>query len=296
MGSRRSNDGRSLFGIPRIVIALRSNVNIRDDSGIRIYLPEGTLTDSDRKEFSANEKYEATLANQPEESVIFDDVLFKADFIKTFKEVESKIDLRGEEAVLELGASHGWACVMLKRKFPKCQIVASDLVADTIRHSSRWERLLGCEIDEKWALNCRDMPFESEQFDRIFTFASFHHFAIDGSFSASLAEMLRVLKPGGKIALLYEPSSPEYLYKFAFNRVNRKRAHEGVDEDVVVTSRVARDAEALGAHCTYERFPHFKNRSSVASTLYYLLLSKMGPLAAYLVCTVNIVIEKPKAA
>jgi SAM-dependent methyltransferase len=67
------------------------------------------------------------------------------------------------------------------------------------------------------------IPFEDEQFDRIFTFAAFHRFGENGDFSGALAEMVRVLKPGGKILLLYEPlalSKLGFLQKFAVCTIN----------------------------------------------------------------------------
>ena len=47
-----------------------------------------------------------------------------------------------------------------------------------------------------------------------------------------MSEIARILKPGGKLILLYEQTSPKILYLSAYRRVNRKRREEGVNEDV----------------------------------------------------------------
>jgi hypothetical protein len=116
------------------------------------------LSASDHREFVANARFEQSLASRPKEMIIYEDILFKADFIKTFLKAESLICLTGNERVLELGAAHGWASAMLKRNWPDSYVVASDLVADTVRHAERWEGLLGRRIDEKWAFNIAKRP------------------------------------------------------------------------------------------------------------------------------------------
>ena len=58
-------------------------------------------------------------------------------------------------------------------------------------------------------------------------------------------EIARILKPGGKLVLLYEPSSPAPLYARARRRVNRNREHDGVDEDVLVVSKLRKIADEL---------------------------------------------------
>jgi SAM-dependent methyltransferase len=276
------------------MIQQRTGIEVQDCGGVSIYLPEQALSTSDRREFVANARFEESLAGRPKEMIVFDDILFKANFIKTFQKAESLIQLAGKERILELGASHGWASAMIKRKWPGSYVIASDLVADTVRHAERWEQMLGCRIDEKWAFNIRDSPFDSGQFDRIFTFASFHHFGFNGDFRPALTEMNRLLVRGGRIVLLYEPSSPDYLYPFAYRRVNRRRKINGVDEDVIRLSHLRNVAAELDLtmHCDF--FTEFEYRSSISSTLYYLALSKLPLLQKLLVCTVNVTIKKQR--
>jgi SAM-dependent methyltransferase len=256
-------------------------------------LDERSLTDSDRKEFVSNDRFEAEQAGRNDGQIIFNDLLHKCDFIRTFQAVIPRLALHGGERVLEMGASHGWACAMLKAQFPSCYLVASDLVPETVAYTERYERLLGCRVDEKWAFNCRDIPFADAQFDCIFTFASFHHFGANGDYAPALAEMTRVLRPGGRIVLLYEPSSPAYLYKRAFKRVNRNRSHEGVDEDVLVLGKLEPIVRRLGCAFHAEPMPFYRFRSSLPASNYYFLLSKLGPLSRAFVTTVNVTIEKP---
>ena len=122
--------------------------------------------------------------------------------------------------------------------------------------------------------------------------AAFHHFGENNDYSKTLKEMVRVLKPQGKIMLLYEPSSPKYLYNLAYKRVNLRRDLDGVDEDVLIPSKIQESVERINCNFRAELFPEFSYREGFKSTIYYYVLSKLGRLSRLLVSTVNIVIEK----
>jgi SAM-dependent methyltransferase len=181
--------------------------------------------------------------------------------------------------------------VLVKDHCPQAYVITSDVVTDCVKHCGRYEKLLARCVDEKWAFSVRDMPFADGQFDRIFTFAAFHHFGDHGDYTQVLAEISRCLKRGGKLVLLYEPTSPAYLYPLAYRRVNKNRAHDGVDEDVLVESKLRRIADKLGLTVRWMFYPNHRYRSSVAASLYYFLVSKLGT-SKYMVCTANIVFEK----
>lgn len=275
------------------MISTRPGVNIQEDDGVHCVLDDSVLTDSDRKEFVFSDKWEAEHALLPEGRFIFEAVIWKSNFIQTFKQVAPLLKLSGSNKVLEMGAAHCWATVLLKSMYPDGYFVAADLIPDCVRNATKWERLLGAKIDEKWAFNCRDIPFQDAQFDVIFTFAAFHHFGENGNYEAATSEMIRILKPGGRIVLLYEPSSPHLFYRSAFKRVNRKRQSDGVDEDVLLCGKLRKVVERLGCSFEAATYPIWRYRESVGSTLYYSLLSMAGPLNKLFVSTVNIEIHKP---
>jgi ubiquinone/menaquinone biosynthesis C-methylase UbiE len=280
----------------RKMISTRPGVDIQEDDGVRCVLGDSVLTDSDRKEFVFSDKWEAEHAQHTEGRLLFEDVIRKSNFIQTFQRVVPRLKLSGGEKVLEMGASHCWATVLLKAMYPDGYFVAADLLPNCVKHATKWERLLGAKIDEKWAFNSREIPFEDAQFDIIFTFAAFHHFGENGNYEAATREMIRILKPGGRIFLLYEPSSPQLFYRSAFRRVNRKRQSEGVDEDVLLCGKLRRVVERLGCSFEVATYPIWQYRESVGSTIYYFLLSMIGPLNKLFVSTVNIEIHKPAVA
>jgi ubiquinone/menaquinone biosynthesis C-methylase UbiE len=251
---------------------------------------ESEITPSDRKEFAAYRKTRTTRTAK-EGQELFDDIVFKSNNIKAFRELIPRLELAPGQRVLELGAGQGWASVILKGQYRDCEFVASDLVPDALSFCRFYEELLGVSLDEKWAHNVRQMPFADAQFDRIFTFAAFHHFGSDEGFGPSIAEMLRVLKPGGKILFLYEPSSPKWLYKRAYRRVNRRANLDGVDEEVIVPGRLVAEVEALGASVQIDYFPESKYREGLKQTIYYAVLSRFRPIARMTVSTINITIN-----
>ena len=273
------------------MVQLRKSIEWSEQDGVKIYLPQTAINVSDAKEFVSNERFETALKSKSPQRALFDDILSKSDFIQTFQEVANLIDLRNGQTILELGASHGWASVMIKFDVPDAYVVVSDLVPECVRYSFHYERALDSTVDEKWAFSVRDIPFCDAQFDRIFAFAAFHHFGDHGDYTHSLREIARILKPGGKIVLLYEPSSPAFLHEAARRRVNRKREQDGVDEDVLLVSRLRRIAAPLGLSLQAKPFPIFRHRGSVGSTVYYYLLNKLS-LGRLMVCTNNIVMQK----
>lgn len=226
---------------------------------------------------------------------LFDNIVHKASFISVFNKLLPYLGLTGKETVLEIGGGHCWASVLVKRNHPECYVVASDLSPDAVRFANKYENLLQMFVDEKWAFNCRQIPFDGEQFDLIFTFAAFHHFGENNDFSATIQEMVRVLRRGGRIVLLYEPTSPEWVYRWAFERVNRKRASYShtIDEDVLVLSKIRETCERLNCRFEAQYFTSFEERPGIVETVYYYTLTRMKPLRNLLPCTVNVVIEKP---
>jgi SAM-dependent methyltransferase len=272
-------------------ILIKAKVESERQHGIRVYLPGTAISVSDPKEFISNGRYEETVGQRPPARRFFDDLLSKADFVRTFQMVAGLIQARDGHTVLELGASHCWASVLVKCDCPGAYVVASDLVPGCVRHAREFENAPGMSPDEKWAFSVRDIPFADAQFDRVFTFAASHHFGDHGDYLQAMGEIARILKPGGKLVLLYEPTSPRLFYRSAYGRVNRKRSQDGVDEDVLVLRRLRRTAEGIGLTLKACPFPIFRYRESVASTMYYYLLAKLG-IAKMMVCTANITIEK----
>lgn len=248
------------------------------------------VSKSDRKEllFWATDPLESPNGD------LFANIVHKANFIKVFEQLMSHLDLTGKETILEMGGGHCWASALVKRNYPDCYVVASDLSPDAVRFVEKYEAILQASIDEKWSFNCRRIPFDDEQLDRIFTFAAFHHFGEKQDFSAVMQEMVRVLQPTGKIVLLYEPSSPEWTYKLAFERVNRKRASYShtIDEDILILSNIKRMCEQLGCRFEAQYFTSYEEREGIIETVYYYTLARLKPLQRLLPCTVNITIEK----
>ena len=273
------------------MIHLRKNIQYHQNQEVFCAFNEQSLSESDRKEFIAYQKTDQQRSDNKGIEV-FDDIVFKSNFIKTFQQLIPSLALSGNEKILEMGAGQGWASVILKNKYPNSYVVASDLVPGALNFCRNYEKLLNSYIDEKWAFNCRDIPFEDNQFDLIFTMAAFHHFGENNDYSKTLKEMVRVLKPQGKIMLLYEPSSPKYLYNLAYKRVNQRRDLDGVDEDVLIPSKIQESVERINCNFRAELFPEFSYREGFKSTIYYYVLSKLGRLSRLLVSTVNIVIEK----
>ena len=106
--------------------------------------------------------------------------------------------------MLDLGAGTGLAAREIKRRYRRAQVTAADIAApmlEVARRRSRFWRPIRCV-----QADARALPFEDASFDLVFTNLMLQWLAPP---DAALAEMRRVLKPGG--LLLASSFGPETL-------------------------------------------------------------------------------------
>lgn len=121
-------------------------------------------------------------------------------------ELLSRLDLlrAPPSAVLDLGAGTGLAAREIKRRFRRAAVTAADIAPPMLRqarrHSRFWRPIRCVQAD------ARELPFEDASFDLVFTNLMLQWLAPP---DAALAEMRRVLKPGG--LLLLSSFGPETL-------------------------------------------------------------------------------------
>jgi ubiquinone/menaquinone biosynthesis C-methylase UbiE len=211
----------------------------------------------------------------------------KAQYLLTFDDLVRRYDLDFEGTVLELGGGYGWLSSYLKKLHPGLRVVFSDVSREAVEKSHQYEAFFGVELDEKWVTAAEDTPFDDGTFDRVTFFASFHH-AQDPR--RALRECYRVLRPGGKLYLLYEPSAPGYLRPLYDRYVHR----DEVPEKYYSVRQYRRMFVEAGFEMRRHNYTGFLHRRSPRAALYYAFLSALpGFLVNALPCSQVIVGRKP---
>ncbi|HRF58605.1 MAG TPA: class I SAM-dependent methyltransferase [Fimbriimonadaceae bacterium] len=190
------------------------------------------------------------------------------------------------QTILELGAGQGWASCVVKRLFPEAKVIATDISEHAVASIGKWERVFEVKVDETFACKSYEIPVEDGSLDLVFCFEAAHHFV---KHRATFAELARVLRPGGAVLYLHEPSCKPYIHKRAHRRVNRKRP--SVPEDVLIYSRIQELAEAAGFDVTLRFDPTIQNRGGF-ETFYYLTLQKARFLQKLLPCSMDYLFVK----
>lgn len=112
-------------------------------------------------------------------------------------------------AVLDLGCSVGQGTLKLKARFPDAEIWGLDVGAPMVRYAHARAVQEAAAVNFIQAL-AEDMPFESGHFDMVFAYILFHELPI-AVIPRVLAEVHRVLRPGGTFTIFEFPSASQHL-------------------------------------------------------------------------------------
>lgn len=118
--------------------------------------------------------------------------------------------------ILELGAYRHHTGYLLEQH-EGAKVVLSDISGKSLEGGKRGARAAGLSASpELVAADFHDLPFQTGAFDVVFVASSVHHTLNP---EQVLAEMLRVLSPGGVLLLENEPCAREFcFYQFRSNR------------------------------------------------------------------------------
>jgi SAM-dependent methyltransferase len=165
---------------------------------------------------------------------------------------------RGDERVLDVGCGRGLLLIGAARRLTTGKAVGVDIWQGkdlsgnrpeaTLENARREEVLERVEVKEGRA---EALPFENESFDAVISMSTLHNIPDRGLRDKSLAEMVRVVRPGGRISIhdivhtadyatkLRElgmaevvRSGPIFLWCFPTRRVTAKKPAGAVTLDV----------------------------------------------------------------
>lgn len=168
-------------------------------------------------------------------------------FLSGYNEL-CRIDLNGKRA-LEICGGFGMLAAGLAEQFPLSQVIGLDLYEAQSPEIERKKNLFpGLSYVSGDAFDLS--RFDDESFDLVFGQAALHHLSHD--LKGICEEVLRVLKPGGRLVFIFEPVGHN-LFVAAVRAVNMAR-HELGDESNLYISQFKYMREIGFSYCEVQMF------------------------------------------
>lgn len=118
------------------------------------------------------------------------------------------LNLRGDEALLDVGCGHGLLLIGAAKKLPRGRAVGVDLWSQVDQgNNSRMATLRNAELEnvsdrvEVHDGDMRKLPFADASFDVVIAHFAIHNIPSHEGRREAICEAVRVLKPGGQVAL-----------------------------------------------------------------------------------------------
>lgn len=146
---------------------------------------------------------------------------YKFPWIMARIEAESQ-KLEGRK-LLEVGCGMGYDSLEFVRR--GVRVTAVDLTPNAVEFAKRHFEVAGAEADEIRTGNALDLPFADETFDAVWSNGVLH---ATGDTQKAIAEVFRVLKPGGRAIISHFYRKPSWMY--LIHRLGRENI-EYKDED-----------------------------------------------------------------
>lgn len=119
------------------------------------------------------------------------------------------LQLRGNERVLDVGCGHGLLLIGAAKRLPRGKAVGIDLWSSIDQgNNSRAAALANAQIEgvldrvEVHDADMRTLPFAANSFDAVVASLAIHNIKSREGRRQAMREIARVLKPGGKVALM----------------------------------------------------------------------------------------------
>ncbi len=251
------------------------------DKAIRNYLTNLNSSQQKEEDFFASDKSMCSVQE------LHKQVLWKCRSIWLLEEILTTYDIQFSGNVLELAGGYGVHANYIKSRFGDAvRLHYSDSSRTAVEHSQRFEEFFDVSLDEKWICEAETIPAQDNTFDHIYFFASFHHIQDP---EKSISECYRTLKPGGKLYLLLEPSSPRFLKK-AYNQHSKR---DGIEEKNYTRAEYNNFLKTKFSTIERHNFTRNYNRESRRALRYYALISKLPNwLVNFLPCSQVIIATK----
>ncbi len=126
---------------------------------------------------------------------------------------------RNPGRILDLATGTGDIALLLKKVAPESEVVGGDFAPPMLELARKKAEKAGFNIDFVEA-DALKLPFPDHRFDAVTIAFGFRNFA---DYPRALAELYRVIAPGGRLCILEFPPPPRsglgVLYRFYFTRI-----------------------------------------------------------------------------
>lgn len=133
---------------------------------------------------------------------------------------------RNGETILDAGCGTGAAAEALQRRSPGCHVIGVDHSETMIRIATRRARRLGYEERCTFrSANLHDLPFATDSFDAVLALNVFYFCDPE---SRMIAELRRVLRPGGRLVAYVTEGEAMSGWAFARSGTHRLFSADGL--------------------------------------------------------------------
>ncbi len=167
--------------------------------------------------------------------------------------------LESDDKVLDLACGTGTMAAMIKSRYPGTSVAGLDGDPEILAMARGKARRAELEIEFSEGLSF-NMPYPPDEFDVVFSSLFFHHLVTEDK-ERTLAEVARVLKPGGKFHVCDWGAPSNFLLKMSFLLV---RVLDGFE---TTRANVEGRLPGLVSGAGFERVLMHKNVSTILGTL-----------------------------